>query len=123
MADVQPFLANALADHIFRGNAYPNPTDLLIALFNNATEVTGAGYSRVSCWGAAEWSVPVNGLVRNSNTITFPTAAADWGVVTHVGLFDQDGNLLIHRQLSAPRDVPNGETFEFDINNLAGLVL
>jgi hypothetical protein len=124
MSDVQPFLANAIAEHIFRGNPYPNPTDITIGLFIESVEVSGAGYARVSYWGASNWGAAVNGLTRNLNAVTFPAPSGDWGVITHAGIFDQDGNLLIHRRMSSTKTINNGDpAFSFDVSEIAGQVL
>jgi hypothetical protein len=62
------------------------------------TEVTGGSYARAAT-AAADWS-PASGsapsTISNANTLTFPTATADWGTVIAFGLYDAStgGNLL-----------------------------
>lgn len=84
---------------------YTLPT-AYVALFTAAgtdagtgfTEVTGGAYARVATaaadWNAASGSAPSQ--ISNANTLTFPTATADWGSVIAFGIFDAatTGNLL-----------------------------
>ena len=73
---------------------------------NNPTaEVSGGAYARQ----LAGLGAPSDGVTSNANDITFPTATADWGIVTHVALVDHatntnwgtDVNVLMH----SPADV------------------
>jgi len=56
---------------------------------NNPTaEVSGGAYARQ----LAGLGAPSDGVASNANDITFPTATADWGIVTHVALVDHATN-------------------------------
>lgn len=62
------------------------------------TEVSGGSYARAATAGA-DWNSPSGSApssISNANTITFPTATADWGSVIAFGLYDAStgGNLL-----------------------------
>jgi hypothetical protein len=63
------------------------------------TEVVGGSYARKSTaaadWNSATGSGPSG--ISNANTLTFPTATADWGTVIAWGLYDaiSAGNLLV----------------------------
>jgi hypothetical protein len=62
------------------------------------TEVSVGAYARVAT-AAADWNSPSGSgpsTISNANTLTFPTATADWGSVIAFGLFDAatTGNLL-----------------------------
>lgn len=120
------FLENALINHIFRDTAYSQPT-IHIGLFTAAptdtgggTEVSGGSYARQSVDGNANWDAPSLGSSSNTNDVTFPTATADWGTVTHVGVFDalSGGNLLFYAALVQSKVVNNGDTFKFVAGNL-----
>lgn len=52
--------------------------------------------------------------------MTFPTATANWGTVTHIGLFDAStsGNLLFHRALAASKVVNDGHIFRINAGEL-----
>lgn len=75
---------------------------LFTAVGNDAgtgfTEVAVGAYARVATaaadWSAASGSAP--STISNANTLTFPTATADWGTVIAFGLYDASttGNLL-----------------------------
>jgi hypothetical protein len=62
------------------------------------TEVAGGSYARhataAADWNSASGSAP--SIISNANTLTFPTATADWGTVVAFGLYDAatGGNLL-----------------------------
>ena len=61
-----------------------------------------------------------DGHTDNATVITFVTATASWGTITHVGIFDKvtGGNLLFHGALTASKAVGNGDTFKFNANEL-----
>ena len=98
------------------------PATVYIGLFTSApndagsggVEVTGGSYARVSVnpldanWTAAS---SVDGVTTNAAAITFPAPTANWGTVTHFGIFDATttGNLLFHGALSASRVISNGD--------------
>jgi hypothetical protein len=62
------------------------------------TEPTVGAYARVATaaadWNASSGSAPSQ--ISNANTLTFPTATADWGSILAFGLYDASstGNLL-----------------------------
>lgn len=130
MASMSDFLEGQLRAHIFRTASFTKPTALGIALFTAApsdagggTEVTGGSYARVNVapldanWTAAS---ATDGETDNAAAITFPTATADWGTVTHVGIYDATtaGNLLFWGALTASKVVSSGDTFSFAIGAL-----
>lgn len=103
---------------------------LFVALYTAApsdsgggTEVTGGAYARkVHDPADANWSDTsgTDGHTDNATAITFVTATASWGTVTHIGIFDKltGGNLLFHGALTASKAVGNGDTFKFNANDL-----
>jgi hypothetical protein len=58
--------------------------------------------------------------MSNDVAITFPTASASWGTVTHFGVFDAStaGNLLYWGALSVSKAVGSGDTASFAIGEL-----
>lgn len=129
MAAKSDFLEAAILNHVFRTTAYTQPSALHIALFTAApsdsgggTEVSGGAYARVQVARAdAQWTAPgAAGLIDNVNAITFPTATANWGTVTHVGIFDAAtaGNLLYHGAITTSKTVNSGDTFSFAAGTL-----
>lgn len=129
MSAASDYLENKLADHIFRDQAFAKPTTLYVALLTAApsdsgggTEVTGGSYARVLCGPSlAAWlgthgtavgvSSGTGGAVSNAAAITFPAPTANWGTVTHFGIYDAiaAGNLLVHGAIAPSRVVNNGD--------------
>lgn len=126
MAALTNYLENKLIDHIFQSTAFTSPATLYVALFTavtdgeagTVTEVSGGSYARVAVTAnLSNWSDATgnNGTTSNVNTVTFPAATADWGTVTHFGIYDAStaGNLLIYATLTASRNITNGSTPSF----------
>jgi hypothetical protein len=129
MSDFSNFLENRLIDHVFRNTAYAMPTTIYVGLYTAApsdagggTEVTGGSYARVqvgpstTAWnatqgGTAGASSGTGGQTANAADITFPAPTANWGVVTHFGIFDavSAGNLLFWAALAASKTVNGGD--------------
>ena len=88
-----------------------DPTDA-----DTGTEVSGGGYARQ----LAGLSAPSDGVSSNASDITFPTATADWGTVTHLGLRDAAtiGNLLLYSILDASKAIATGDTFKMNAGEL-----
>lgn len=124
------YLENKLVDHVFRGTAYSAPANTYAALFTAAsgcdagtvTEVTGGSYARVaissatSSWKGTHGSTTgassgTNGTISNASAVTFPSPTANWGTVTHWGLYDasSSGNLLICAALTTSKTINNGD--------------
>jgi hypothetical protein len=130
MSAMSDYLENQLIAHIFRTGSFTKPTTLAIGLFTAApsdsgggTEVSGGAYARVARnpldanWAATSGT---DGATSNVADITFPTATANWGTVTHVGIFDNTtgGNLLFWGALTTAKAVNNGDTFKFNAGDL-----
>jgi len=80
-------------------------------------EVVGGSYARTSVAG---FTVSTAGTSSNSSTVTFPSASANWGVVTHFALYDAatGGSVLFHGPLTAPRVINAGDSFVFPVGNI-----
>ena len=121
-------------DHIFRNASLGlDATNLWIGLFPTATppsdsaagtEVSGGNYARVAVvrtgagFDAATGASPAT--TDNTGVVTFPTASASWGTVTHFGIFDAAtaGNLLYWADLTASKTVGSGDTASFAAGSL-----
>jgi len=130
MSQMSDYLEGQVRAHIFRTASFTKPTVLAVALCTAAptdastgatiTEVSGGSYARVqrdpldANWTAAS---STDGLTDNAADITFPTATANWGTVTHVAVLDSvtlgAGNVLFWGALDASKVVNNGDTFKF----------
>jgi hypothetical protein len=98
------YLENKLLDHVLKNTAYTPPEKVYLALFTSdptdagtGTEVSGGAYTRQEiAFGAAS-----SGTSSTTADIAFPVATANWGNVTHIGIYDAAtaGNLLFHGPL------------------------
>jgi len=123
----QKFIEAALKNTSFAGGA-----TLYVALFTavssgetpSVTEVTGGSYARQAISASGGWSSggQVSGAyeVSNASAITFPTATADWGDITHFGIYDAStsGHLFYFAQLDTLKTINTGDTFEFATGTL-----
>lgn len=112
----------AILNYFFRTAAVTRPTAWYIALYksdptddNTGTEVSGGGYARRSVTFNAPAQVDGKGQIANSAIVEFPEATADWGEVTHFGVFDAltGGNLLGSGQLKTSRIYLTGDMPKF----------
>lgn len=96
-----------------------------VALFTAApsdagggTEVSGGSYARQLA-GLSE-ATGAGGATANAADITFPTATASWGTVTHVAIMDAStgGNMIMHSALDASKAVASGDTFKINAGDL-----
>lgn len=131
MAGKSDYLENKIIDHVFRGRSYTAPSQLWVGLLTAAptdagggTEVTGGSYARATpgvnsdtAWAATQGGTPAaassgtNGLTSNPGALTFPAPSANWGVITHFGIYDAStaGNLLYWAPLTTSKTVNNGD--------------
>lgn len=131
MSAMSDYLENKLIDHVLRGVAFTAPSTVYVGLFTAApsdsgggTEVSGGNYARASIAcstanfsatnGAGTTTNPSSGTggrSSNNNVVTFNVPSANWGTITHFGLFDAStsGNLLFHGALTASKTVNNGD--------------
>lgn len=118
------YTESALINALLRGTAFPSATgSVYVALFTAApsdsgggTEVTGGSYARVAVSRATgSWDAPADQSgaqkTANTNAITFPNPTANWGTVTHFGVFDAStsGNLLFWGDLGTSRNIQSGD--------------
>ena len=121
MANMSNYLEVELRKHLFRTGSFTKPTALGVSLHTadptdagGGAEVSGGSYARVNVPPLdANWTAPdaTGGLTDNAAAITFPVPTANWGVVTHFGIWDATtaGNLLVHGALAAPKTINNGD--------------
>jgi hypothetical protein len=120
MSQMSDYLEAQIGKLLFCTQTAWKPAAIYVALFTAApsdsgggTEVSGGSYARTAVTQAdAQWNIPTTaGLFSNVNAITFPAPTANWGVVTHVGIFDASsgGNLLVWGALTTPKTVNNGD--------------
>ena len=123
MAEISNYLETKLIDLILRNTAFTTPGTVYVALYtsnptdaDSGTEVATGSYARQS----VAFSAPSNGATSNSSDITFPTATADWGTITHAAIHDavSSGNMLFHSALTSSKVVDDGDTFKINSTDL-----
>lgn len=120
------YLANKLLDLPVGAVAFTAPATLYFALYTVApgvggggTEVSGGSYSRASLTNnTTNFPAATSGSKSNAAAITWPTAAASWGVVVAVGVFDaaSAGNLLYFATISS-KTVDANDTVSIPVSN------
>lgn len=114
MSALSDFAENELLDHLLGTGSWSMPSQVYVGLYTSApsdagggTEVSGGSYARQ----AVDFDAASGGATNPTADIEFPTATANWGTVTHVGLFtaSTSGNLLMWGALSASKAVGSGD--------------
>ena len=117
------YLETEILDHVFAGAAYTAPSTKYLALFTavadgeagSVTEVTGGGYARQTV------AFTTSGNTTSNNAaVEYPTATANYGTVTHVGVYDasSSGNLMAYATLSASKTIETGDVFRVPSGDL-----
>jgi len=116
------YLETKVLDHVFAGVAYTAPGTHYVALFTAApsdsgggTEVSGGAYARQTI------AFTTSGNTTSNNAaVEFPTATANYGTVTHVGIFDasSSGNLMAWAELTSPKTIEAGDVFRIPSGDL-----
>lgn len=116
------YLETKVLDHVFAGTAYTAPATLYVALFTAApsdsgggTEVSGGAYARQTI------AFTTSGDTTSNNAaVEFPTATANYGTVTHVGIYDASsaGNLMAWAALTSSKTIETGDVFRIPSGDL-----
>ncbi len=117
------YLETEILDHVFAGAAYTAPSTKYLALFTavadgeagSVTEVSGGGYARQTV------AFTTSGNTTSNNAaVEFPTATANYGTVTHVGVYDAStsGNLMAYAALSSNKTIETGDVFRVPSGDL-----
>jgi hypothetical protein len=125
MAALSDYAEKLLLDWAMTTGSATRPTAWYVALYTAApsdsgggTEVSTGGYSRQAVTFAAATSP--GGTTSNTGAVSFTASGANYGTVTHIGIFDNStsGNLLWHGSLTTSKTVNDGDTLEFSIGNI-----
>ena len=130
MSAASNYLENAVLDHVLGNTTYTPAGTLYLGLFLNTSgnaatnleagtltdEVSGGSYARKAVTFAAASS----GTSASSATVTFDTATANWGTITHVAVLDAltSGNVLFWGAVTTAKTIENGDTFQVTSGNL-----
>ena len=118
------YLETELLDHVFAGNAYTAPSTLYLALHTANPDEDGSG-TEVSTSGTAyarqSASFTVSGnTATTSAAIEYSTATANFGTVSHVGIWDAStgGNLIAYAALTSSKTIETGDVFRVPAGDL-----
>jgi hypothetical protein len=129
MAGYGQTFMKALNDQVFGKAAFTNPNGVMYISLHTAdpgvdgqtsNEVSGGSYARkltaASDFNAATTADP--SVTTNANTLTFVTATANWGTVTHFGLWrtlagTTAADFIGRGALSASQTINNTNTASF----------
>lgn len=118
------YLEDLIRKHLMRTGTWAKDTARYVSLHTSdpgdtgTGEVSGGSYARIQRDAAdANWSAGTgtDGTTQNVAQITFPSPTANWGLITHVGLWDavSGGNFLGGGALTVPKTVNNGDAAPF----------
>lgn len=127
MAAASNYLENKILDHVLTATAYTQPARYIALFtadpgeagsFTNEVSTSGTAYARQAVTFAAASS----GSSATNATVTFPTATANWGTITHVAIVDGDtegaGNVLFYGAVTTSKTIETGDTFQISSGNL-----
>jgi len=116
-------------------SAATRPTTWFVGLFTATPTDAGTGSgTEVSTSGTAyarkavTFTVTTTGTspaitttAKNSATLLWDPATANWGTVTHLAVFDAStaGNMLFYGALTASKTIDSGDAFQILANNLS----
>lgn len=141
MASMANPLENKVLDFMFRGGTFVPSETIWVALFVTAptdaipgNEPDAPSYHRASIpstmldWSGTDSptstapSTGASGTIYNITEVAFPDPEEDWGMVTHIGLFDAElgGMYLFWAPLAIPRNfVPGDVNIKFKAAELS----
>lgn len=119
MAEISNYLENAIINATLRATTFTSPSTIYVSLHTadptdagTGTEVSGGSYARKT----VTFGAPSNGVTSSNADVTFDTATANWGTITHIGLWDSltTGNLLYHTALDIPKVIDTNDIFKIN---------
>ena len=127
MSAASNYLENKILDHVLTATAFTQPSRF-IALFTGNPGEAGSFTNEVSTSGTAyarqavTFAAASNGSSATNATVTFPTATANFGTITHVAVVDSDtegaGNVLFYGAVTTSKTIETGDTFQISSGNL-----
>lgn len=119
---ISNWLSEQLLNAVLRNVPFVQPEKVYLALFTSdptaadtGQEVTGGGYERQVVTFAEPSLVEGMQTVFAAQEVEFPVATANWGLITHFGLYsaDTEGQLLFTTANPKPRTVETGDRPKF----------
>lgn len=99
-------------------------TPFKLALFTSDPTETGAAGTEVSGGAYVRQTIAFTtesgGASANSAQIDFPAATANWGVITHIGIFDNAGSPVMYwyAPLSASVTINTTDIFRVNVGDI-----
>jgi hypothetical protein len=127
MAAASDYLENKLLDHVLTATAYTQPSTRYLALFTAVTGLeTNSPSAEISTSGTAyirkavTFAAASGGTCATNATVTFDTATASWGLVTHIAIMDAEtsGNVLFYGALTTSKQIDSADTMQVTSGNL-----
>jgi hypothetical protein len=135
MSAASNYLEAKLLDHVLGNTSFSQPANLYLALFTNDStnaaanlelgtltdevSTSGTAYAREEiAFDAASGTNPTS--AANTSTVTFDTATANFGTITHVAVMDAStaGNVLFYGAVTTAKTIETGDTFQVSAGNL-----
>lgn len=137
MSAMSDYLEWQLASHIFGSGTFTKPAVLGIALCSGfpSDAMTGATIPEMANAGAyarqtlnpssVNWLDPIgaDGTCYNNVQIDFPTATANWGLVSGVAIVTSAtygaGQMLVRGALTTPKVIDSGDALRIPVSGMA----
>jgi hypothetical protein len=126
------YLEEKLINSVFRGEAFPTPTQLYMGLFTASpgeaggiNEVSAGWYARQDmAQGAAintAFTPPADGTTSNAKNVLFPAVTTAAITITHSAVFDAPtgGNMLFYTELVQPKTLEVGDVFSTPVGGFS----
>jgi len=123
MSAMSNYLELKVLDHALGTTAYTMPAPVYVGLATNSlgddnsgTEVSAAGYTRKPI----TFNSAATGSTTNDSVVEFDPALANWGSVSHFGIFDaaNGGNLLIHGAFQVSKTIETGDILRISAGDM-----
>ena len=138
MTAASNYLENKVLDHVLKYSSAPYvaPTTLYVALFINTSgnaatnleagtltdEVVVTSPTTLYARQPITFATASSGSSATNATVTFPTAGAAFGTITHVAVVDSAtrgaGNVLFWGAVTTTKTIDTGDTFSISSGNL-----
>ena len=123
---------NLLLDNLFGGTAITLAGTVYVGLWTaalsdtstaaTAGEVSGSGYARAAvARNNTNFPAAAGGTISNGAAISFGTAGADWGTVTHLAVCSSSsgaGTIFYWADLTASKIIQNGDPVQINVGDL-----
>ncbi|MCL2215763.1 MAG: hypothetical protein FWB91_01955 [Defluviitaleaceae bacterium] len=128
MSSASNWLEVTALNHFFRNIPTPPPQPFIGLLIsdptdeNIGTEVSGGNYERQPGTFTAPIQTELGkAQIENDAEIIFPVASANWGNITHFGIFTAatGGELMVHGAVPVPREIMAGDEAVYREGSLA----